>query len=317
MRSSARSLPLRVALPAALACTFAGAPAHATEGGLGKPITGLQGTPYAGVVPPTPGFNLAIGYIYYSGEIGGQRETPIGRSTALGVDAQFNLLSFTGVYVWPTGEGRWNYASAVAVPFAKVDVSADLRIGRLGLSTDDSDSGLFDMTFVPVIASRHFSQTQHMSLALYVSAPTGAYDPDKLANVSLNNWSFSPTIAYTQLGQAGTLEFTTLAAVDLYTQNNATDYQNGAVFRVDALLIKRSKSGWGFGGAGGWIQQFQDDTGPTADRLNGFKGHSLAIGPIATYKTGKVEFSARWLYEFDVENRLEGNPVMVTGTITF
>ncbi|MGO4549801.1 transporter [Lysobacter sp. 2RAF19] len=317
MRSSARSLPLGVALTGALACTFADAPAHATEGGLGKPITGLQGTSYAGLVPPTPGFNLAIDYIYYSGQIGGQRETPIGRSTAIGLDAQFNLISFTGVYVWPTGEGRWNFASAVAVPLAKVDVSADLRIGRLGLSTNDSDSGLFDMDFVPVIASRHFSQTHHMSLALYVSAPTGAYDPDKLANVSLNNWSFSPTLAYTQLGQAGTLEFTTLAAVDLYTENNATDYQNGAVFRADALLIKRTRSGWGFGGAGGWIQQLQDDTGPTADRLNGFKGHSLAIGPIATYKTGKIEFSARWLYEFDVKNRLEGNPVMVTGTITF
>ncbi|KGQ19430.1 Protein involved in meta-pathway of phenol degradation [Lysobacter dokdonensis DS-58] len=310
---SARSLPLVAALVAAFACV----PAHATEGGLGKPITGLQGQSYAGVVPPTPGFNLAIGYAYYSGQIGGQRETPIGRSTAIGVDAQFSLLSFTGLYVWPTGEGRWNYASAVAVPFAKVDVGADLRIGRIGLSTDDSDSGLFDMTIVPVIASRHFSQTKHMSLALYISAPTGSYDPDKLANVSLNNWSFSPTVAYTQLGQAGTLEFTTLAAMDFYTENTATDYQNGAVFRVDALLIKRTRSGWGFGAAGGWIEQLEDDTGPTADRLNGFKGQSLAIGPIATYKTGKVEFSARWLYEFDVENRLEGNPVLITGTITF
>jgi hypothetical protein len=86
---------------------------------------------------------------------------------------------------------------------------------------------------------------------------------------------------------------------------------------VDALLIKRTSSGWGFGAAGGWIEQLEDDTGPTADRLGGFRGQSLAIGPIVTYKTGKVEFSARWLYEFDVENRLEGNPVMLTGTMTF
>lgn len=317
MPHRARSLPLSVALAAGFCCMFAGAPAQATEGGLGRPITGLQATSYAGVVPPTPGFNLAIQYAYYSGQIGGQRETPIGRSTAIGLDAQFSLLNFTGIYVWPTGEGRWNYASAVAVPFAKVDVEADVRIGRFGLSTSDSDSGLFDMTVVPVIASRHFSQTKHMSLALYIYAPTGKYDPDRLANVSLNNWTYSPTVSYTQLGQAGTLEFTTVAALDLYTENNATDYQNGAVFRLDTLLIKRMKSGWGFGGAGGWIQQLEDDTGPTADRLDGFKGHALALGPIATYKTGKVEFSARWLYEFDVKNRLEGNPVLLTGTITF
>jgi hypothetical protein len=313
MQPTARCFPLSAALALAVACV----PAHATEGGLGRPITGLQGTSYAGVVPPTPGFTLEIGYAYYSGQIGGQRETPIGIGTALGVDASFGLLDFTGVYVWPTGEGRWNYATAVAVPFATVDVEADVRLGRFGLSTSDSSSGLFDMTFVPVIASRHFSQTKHMSLALYVYAPTGSYDPERLANVSLNNWTFSPTVGYTQLGQGGTLEFSTVAAVDFYTENEATDYQNGAVFRADALLIKRTASGWGFGAAGGWIEQLEDDTGPTADRLGGFRGQSLAIGPIVTYNTGKVEFSARWLYEFDVENRLEGNPVMLTGTMTF
>lgn len=313
MPSTARCLPLSVALALAGACV----PAHATEGGLGRPITGLQGTSYAGVVPPTPGFNLAIQYVYYSGQIGAQRETPIGIGTAIGLDAQFELLNFTGIYVWPTGEGRWNYATAVAVPFAKVDVQADLRLGRLGLSTSDEETGLFDMTVVPVIASRHFSQTRHMSLALYIYAPTGQYDPEQLANVSLNNWTYSPTLAYTQLGQGGTLEFTTVAAVDFYTENDATDYQNGAVFRADALLIKRTPKGWGFGAAAGWIEQLEDDTGPTADRLNGFRGQSLALGPIVTYKTGKAEFSARWLYEFDVENRLEGNPVLLTGTITF
>ena len=55
MKHSARPLPLSVALSAAR--MFAGAPVHATDGGHGRPITGLQATPYAGVVPPTPGSN--------------------------------------------------------------------------------------------------------------------------------------------------------------------------------------------------------------------------------------------------------------------
>ena len=58
-----------------------------------------------------------------------------------------------------------------------------------------------------------------------------------------------------------------------------------------------------------------------ADRLDGFKGHSLALGPIATYAKkwdgGQVEFSARWLKEFDVENRLKGDPFMLSASITF
>ena len=62
-----------------------------------------------------------------------------------------------------------------------------------------------------------------MSLALYIYAPTGQYDPARLANVSLNNWTFSPTVGYTQLGQGGTLEFSAVAAVVFYTQDDATD----------------------------------------------------------------------------------------------
>jgi hypothetical protein len=60
-----------------------------------------------------------------------------------------------------------------------------------------------------------------------------------------------------------------------------------------------------------------DDEGPTADRLDGFRGHSLALGPIVTYKTGRVEFSARWLHEFDVKNRFQGNPISITASVTF
>ncbi|BCT93205.1 hypothetical protein LYSHEL_22280 [Lysobacter helvus] len=305
-----------------VACSGAAfAPAHASEGALGRPITGVQGTNFAGVVPATPGFNLSVQYIYYGASIGAEREVPIGGTSALGIDLTAQLLAFSGVYVWPTGEGKWNYATAVAVPFADMDASADVRIGRFGASTNDRDSGLFDATFVPVIASRHFSQTRHMSLALYVSAPTGSYDPDRLANLSLNTWIYSPTVGYTQLFSKGEVEFSTLAAVDFYTKNDATDYQNGAVFRVDALLMRRYPNGWGLGAAGGWIEQVEDDTGPTADRLNGFRGHSLGIGPLATYakkwEGGQVEFSARWLYEFDVKNRFQGHPIMVTATIQF
>ena len=60
---------------------------------------------------------------------------------------------------------------------------------------------------------------------------------------------------------------------------------------------------------------------PTADRLNGFKGHALALGPIVTYDKkwdgGQVEFAARWLSEFDVKRRIKGDPLMVTATVTF
>src|SRR5262245_53666569 len=95
----------------AMAALSTMAPAQASEGALGRPITGLQGTSFAGVVPPTPGWNLGISYVYYAGEIGAERETPISGGSALGLDITAQVFSITGVYIWDTGEGKWNFAS--------------------------------------------------------------------------------------------------------------------------------------------------------------------------------------------------------------
>jgi hypothetical protein len=45
--------------------------ALAVEGGIGRPISGMQIAPYAGLIPPEPGLAVAIGETYYQGSIGG------------------------------------------------------------------------------------------------------------------------------------------------------------------------------------------------------------------------------------------------------
>lgn len=297
-------------------------PARASEGALGRPITGLQGTSYAGVVPATPGFSTSLSYAYYDGKIGREREAPLGGGgSALGLEVTAQLYSATGIYVWDTGEGAWNFAPAVVLPFANIEAGVDLRIGSNSASAHQTDFGLFDMAFVPVMAGYHFSKTSHLSLALYVFAPTGTYSVDNLAQLSLNNWTFSPTVGYTRLLAEGSVELSALSAVDFYTENKATDYQNGAVFRTDALAVKRFKTGWGIGAMAGWIQQLEDDDGTTADRLGGFQGRSLGIGPLLTYThstaDSHVEVSARWIHEFDVKNRLQGDPLMLSAMLQF
>ncbi len=296
-------------------------PAFATEGGVGRSITGLQAASYSGLVPPTPGWNWQLGYAYYSGDISGSKEVPLsGGGSSLGLNAEFQLASAVGMYIWNTKPSSWNFASMVELPFAYVGATADLQLGQLRASKHDSDTGLYDMTFVPVIASHHFSQTQHMSLALYIEAPTGDYTKGNLANTSLNTWVFTPTVGYTQLFDQGSLEWSTTAGVDFYTKDNATNYQNGSVFHLDSLLVKRFPTGWGIGAVGGWIYQIDKDTGPLADRLNGFKGRAVSLGPMVNYlkkwQGGQVEFSLRWLHEFDVKNRTQGNPALLSATIS-
>jgi len=297
-------------------------PAAATEGALGRSITGVQIQAYAGIVPPEPGMQWSLGYVHYDGEIGASRAAPIAGRVSLGLKANIDLWSATGVYIWPTGEGRWNFASMVTAPYILPTVTATLDAGPAQRQVKDSASDWFDLYFAPIIASYHISQVEHVSYGLYVYAPTAKYNVNNLANPGLNVWTVSPSVGYTHLFQKGTLEFSVLGAVDFYSRNDATDYKNAPVWRLDTMLVKRTASGWGFGVVGGWLQQLGDDSGATADRLDGFQGRSLGLGPILSY--GKkwsggehLDLSVRYVSEFNVKNRFKGDPLMVTAGFGF
>ena len=102
---------------------------HAVEGGLGRPISGAQINPYAGLVPPAPGFAAGVGEIYYDGSIGGARTVPIGVNLALNLDLKVSFTPISLLYIWDTGANRWNFASAVSLPLAWLEAKADVRVG--------------------------------------------------------------------------------------------------------------------------------------------------------------------------------------------
>ena len=110
-------------------------------------------------------------------------------------------------------------------------------------------------------------------------------------------------------------------ALQFDTENTATNYQNGVLSDFEFTVIKRCKSGCGFGVIGSWIQQLTDDSGPTADRLNGFVGQAFGAGPIATYSTeiGKshLDFNARFVHEFENRRRPEGSLFQISGNLKF
>lgn len=300
---------------------LAAATLHAVEGGLGRPITGLQITPYAGIIPPDPGFIWSIGFAHYGGELGGTVQAPVGGELALGLEAEASFMTATGVYIWDTPKGRWSYASMLTVPYLWLDANANEVVGNRSVALEDDASGFYDLLAAPIIASYHVSEVEHWSFGLYVYAPTADYEAGRLANLGLNVWTFMPSVGYTKLFSKGTLEFSALGAVEFYTENEDTDYQNGEVFRLDLLGMKRFPTGWGVGLVGGWIQQITDDDGPLTERLDGFKGRSLGLGPAVTYshkgQGSEVDVSLRWVPEFEVEKRFEGDGVLLSVGLNF
>lgn len=311
--------PLRSSLAL---CLLAASPLlHAAEGGVGRPITGQQIYSNAGIIPPEPGWVMSLTSIYYDGELKGSGQVPIigDLSSGLKMKVSYTMGNFTRV--WDTGKGRWNYASAIGVPVQYTDIQASLT-GPRGrtVGTQDSGTQFADLLVTPIAAGYHINERDHIALSLPIYVPSGAYNDNRLANPGQNNYTFMPTIAFTHLdGKGG--EFSLMGALEFYTRNDAADYRNGDILRLDGLWTHGFGSGWNAGLVVGYIQQISDDQGPTADKLNGYRGRSVGAGPTlgwsGKFADAQANISARWIPEFDTKNRPEGNGVSVNLTLAF
>lgn len=311
--------PLRSSLAL---CLLAASPLlHAAEGGVGRPITGQQIYSNAGIIPPEPGWVMSLTSIYYDGELKGSGQVPIigDLSSGLKMKVSYTMGNFTRV--WDTGKGRWNYASAIGVPVQYTDIQASLT-GPRGrtVGTQDSGTQFADLLVTPIAAGYHINERDHIALSLPIYVPTGAYNDNRLANPGQNNYTFMPTVAFTHLdGKGG--EFSLMGALEFYTRNDAADYRNGDILRLDGLWTHGFGSGWNAGLVVGYIQQISDDQGPTADKLNGYRGRSVGAGPTlgwsGKFADAQANISARWIPEFDTKNRPEGNGVSVNLTLAF
>jgi hypothetical protein len=312
-KSRRRELTAFALVTAVLGIPTAG---RATEGGIGRPVTGMQVMPYAGIVPPTSDWIFSISSIYYEGSVGKSKSIPIAGTVSAGLDFHISYTILNAVKTWGITAGGWNFASSFGVPLQYTSVSS--FGGRL---PNDHATQFADIFFTPVVAGYHLTKTDHIALSVQMYAPTGAYSTSRLANAGQNTWTFIPTVAYTKLLPEHNIELSANYGVEFYTTNNDTHYHNAPISVLDLLALKRFAGGWGVGVIGGWIQQLGDDTGGLADVTGGSSGRSLGIGPAATW-SGKlsstpVSASLRWVNEFAVRNRPKGNAVELSINATF
>jgi len=88
-----------------------------------------------------------------------------------------------------------------------------------------------------------------------------------------------------------------------------------------SIADERFQTRFGIGFVESWIQQITDDGGSVPAGLHGFRGRAFGIGPIVTYssKLGKsqLDLSARWVHDFDVSKRFEGDGFNFTASLKF
>jgi hypothetical protein len=284
--------------------------ALAAEGGAGRPSTGMQVQPLNGLLPLEEGGVLTLSSINYSGDRSRTLDAPIVGQVVSGLDYKFSYNLINSIFVWKSTE-KYSLGTSVAIPVQYTKIGAHVQ----QFEREDSNTKLGDVTFSPLMLNYHFNPIMHALFGVAIYAPTGSYDTNSLANAGQNTWTFVPNVAFTTLLPRLNAEITSNMAYEIYTKNDATDYDSGDMFRFDLLALKRfgelGGDGLGVGAVFGLIHQTTDDEGGLADRLNGFKGRSMGAGPLISFdkklsKTTAISASLRGVYEFDVKNRPEG-----------
>lgn len=264
-----------------------------------------------GIVPPVPGFYWIATSMYYHGSTAG--DVPFGGgSIAVGLEADMFVTALAGIYV-PKQDlpGNWTYAFQGAIPVGWTKAKAD--VGPLEVVQEAS--GLGDIAFAPAVMGWHSdAMDMFFALSLTVTAPTGEWGKGDLAFIGLNYWTFTPGIAFTRLIPEYGLDFSGAFGIDINTRNTDTDYYSGAVAHLDLALTKSLTKEFSIGAIGGILYQFEGDDSTFADNHDGFKGRSIAVGPLIKYKATfnehtEVDFTLKWAHEVEVENRMKGNAV--------
>jgi len=300
--------------PLALSLTL-GCPAAAlaAEGGTGHYLPGGAATLID--LPPTkPGWVVEPIYLHYEGTASKSTMIPIAGTLAAGLAATSDALLLGGLYTLEQTPFGAHYSLGAYLPYVWVSVDAHLDTPLGTVRRRDSAAGIGDLTLIPAMLAWKTGFWQ-ISALLPVYAPTGDYQPDRLANPGLNYWTFDPTLGVSYNNDKSGLNAALYLGIGINTENPDTDYHSGSTLHLDGSIQQLIPVGPGFLGIGAqafYLDQVTADSGRGA-RLGDFQGRTAGIGPALTYvlPRGKETLVAelRWLPELDVQNRLEGDYV--------
>jgi hypothetical protein len=309
-------------------CALALAPnLLAEEGGSGHYMPGATAS-FIDLLPGTSSLGYVNQFLYYDGSAGAGKALPILGNVA--VDLKPTVYADSSVLFYQTPLQVWgvSYGVAAVIPYVweNVEVGADFTTRRGRTYTrgaSDKVSGVGDIYFSPAMGIWTNGDFKIQGqFGLY--APSGSYDPDQLANLGKNFWTFEPAVGVSYLSSKIGLELTAFAGMDFNTKNNATDYQTGDQFYFDMTVAEHVPLFGGFIGVGAnwfYYQQITGDSGSGA-KLGSFYGRDIGIGPVLSYthKLGsKTQLAAevKWLPELDVQNRTKGDIIWFKLALVF
>lgn len=283
--------------------------ALADEGGASVWLPG-QFASFA-AVPGDPGFSLeTMVYVRNASAMAGTSFSRGGGLLAgLSVNEQYVYLTPSYTFETPVLNGQLTLGVTFSAGQSGASVWGVLTGpgGRSLMATSsDSASGISDLY---PMASLKWQQGNHNAM-LYVmgSAPTGPYDPNRLAGVGLGRWAIDWGLGYTYLAPSG-FEFSVTAGLTYNFVNPQTGYQSGMDSHVDFGMSYSFNESLYAGAVAYLYRQLSPDTGGSA-RLGDFQSSVTGVGPQIgwSFTGGGLAFDVnlRGYKEFGAQNRPEG-----------
>jgi hypothetical protein len=306
------------ALWIALIVAFANQPAKSAEGAVGFYLLGSKGS-MAGVVPPPGAYAQSIKFFYSGNTSANLNVSGLTIAGQVEADAFYELP--VGLWVAPGKVLGGNFALSLITPIGWKDVSAGLSIAGPGGTTLASGLQSDDVAFgdpVPGALLGWHAGNWHWNVGMMVNVPIGFWKRGNLSNIGFNRTAIDTNAAVTWLDPNLGLEVSTAVGFTYNFKNPDTEYKTGTELHAEWAAIKSLSKTFGIGLVGYHYQQISGDSGSGAS-LGDFKGRVTALGPAINYSfsLGNVPISTNWRYlkEFNVKNRLEGQSALLTVTI--
>ncbi|MGD9671600.1 MAG: transporter [Hyphomicrobiaceae bacterium] len=316
-----RTVALWVGAGLALAINLPTTELKAAEGAAGFYLLGSR-TTMAGFLPP-PGTYVQDLKYYYKGD----SSVPLnigGIDVTGGISADVFYDIPIGIWVAPRKVLGGNFALSLMVPIGWKDVSAGLTLPAVGVGRSRQDDDIAFGDPVPGATLGWHDGNWHWNVGVLVNTPIGFWKQGNLANIGFNRWAFDTNAAVTWLDTNRGLEISAAAGFTFNVENPDTDYKTGTEFHLEWAITQNLSKTFGVGLVGYHYQQVSGDSGAGA-ALGPFEGRVTALGPNINYTLmcGQIPISTsfRYLKEFNVKNRLEGDaflfsasmPLSVTG----
>jgi hypothetical protein len=281
----------------------------AVEGGSGFYLLGTKGS-LAGVLAPAGNY-FAVDTYYYSGDISQTEALPIvGGDLEVGLDVDVFVAIASVLHVSELEFLGGRLAFGAVVPVVNQDISADLELNFdgqvIGGSEDDEATAIGDPLLTAILGWS--DNNLHTTLNMLLNIPVGDYDEGSLTNAGFNRWGLDTTVAVTYLNPDTGNELTVAPGITVNGKNRDTDYRSGDEFHVEIAAMRHLSEKYAIGLIGYHYEQLNNDSGSAPD---GYQGRVSAIGPALNFnfKLGDtpVYGKAKYLHEFNVKNRMEGD----------